>query len=155
MEEENYVKILFQFYSDVLEEETVETMWATVIDKEKGLYKLDNIPFYAPNVATDDIVYAEFEDSNERLTYRRIFEPSGNSTIQVILFDDNSPINEVRALFDVLGCTSERVNDSYFVMDVPFNLDYTIVQDKLKELEDSGVLGYAEPCLSENHNYNE
>jgi hypothetical protein len=42
---DNYVKILFRFYSDVLEEETVETMWAVIMDQEKGLYKLDSIPF--------------------------------------------------------------------------------------------------------------
>jgi hypothetical protein len=42
---DNNVKILFRFYSDVLDEETVETMWASIIDKNKGLYKLDNIPF--------------------------------------------------------------------------------------------------------------
>ena len=41
---EEEVKILFQFYSDVLDRETVETMWAVIIDKEKGLYKLDSIP---------------------------------------------------------------------------------------------------------------
>ena len=54
----NYVKILFRFYSDVLEEETVETMWATIVDKENGLYKIDNIPFYVPLLASDDIVFA-------------------------------------------------------------------------------------------------
>lgn len=67
MEEEEYEKILFQFYSNLLDEETVETMWAVVIAKEKGLCKLDNIPFYAPNVAADDIIYAEFDGDQERL----------------------------------------------------------------------------------------
>ena len=42
-QDDNYVKILFRFHSDVLDEETVETMWATIVDKDKGLYKLDSI----------------------------------------------------------------------------------------------------------------
>ncbi|MCX2495318.1 hypothetical protein OQX63_17640 [Pedobacter sp. PF22-3] len=49
-EEEEYEKILFQFYSNVLDEETIETMWAVVIDKEKGLYKVGSIPFYKTNI---------------------------------------------------------------------------------------------------------
>jgi len=56
IQDDNYVKILFRFHSDVLDEETVETMWATIVDKDKGFYKLDSIPFYAPLVASDDIV---------------------------------------------------------------------------------------------------
>jgi hypothetical protein len=61
------VKILFRFHCDVLDEETVETMWATIVDKDKGLYKLDSIPFYAPLVASDDIVFAEFDDQEQML----------------------------------------------------------------------------------------
>ena len=30
---ENYVKVLFNFYSNVLDEHTVETMWAEVVDE--------------------------------------------------------------------------------------------------------------------------
>jgi len=67
---EDYVKILFRYYSDVLEEETVETMWATIVDQEKGYYKIDNIPFYGSPVASDDIVFAEFDEVEQMLTYR-------------------------------------------------------------------------------------
>ncbi len=65
---DNYVKILFRYHSSVLDEWTVETMWAEIVDAEKGLYKLDNILFYGPLVATDDIVLAEYDDDEERLT---------------------------------------------------------------------------------------
>ena len=50
-----YEKILFRFYSNILEEWSVETMWAEIIDAANGLYKLDNIPFYAPLLASEDI----------------------------------------------------------------------------------------------------
>jgi hypothetical protein len=71
-QEDNYVKILFRFHSDVLDEETVETMWAIVVNKDKGYYKLDSIPFYAPLVASDDIVFAEFDEQEQMLTYWRL-----------------------------------------------------------------------------------
>lgn len=45
MEQETHKKILFKYYSDYLDEVVSETMWAEIIDLEKGLFKLDNIPF--------------------------------------------------------------------------------------------------------------
>ena len=106
--DDNYVKILFLFYSNVLDEETVETMWATIVDKDNGLYKLDSIPFYAPNVASDDIVFAEFDKQEQMLTYRKTVEYSGNSTIQVVLMNKTEDINSIRDLFKKLGCVSEK-----------------------------------------------
>lgn len=41
----NSKKITFKYYSSLLEEITVETMWAEIIDEKKGIYRLDNIPF--------------------------------------------------------------------------------------------------------------
>ena len=42
-------------------------MWAAIVDKEKGLYKIDSIPFYA-SIASDDIVFAEYEETENMLT---------------------------------------------------------------------------------------
>lgn len=36
MQDDN-VKILFQFHSDIFDEEMVETMWAKTVDKNKGI----------------------------------------------------------------------------------------------------------------------
>ncbi|WP_129715124.1 DUF4265 domain-containing protein [Pedobacter sp. SYP-B3415] len=148
---EEYQKILFQFFSDVLDEETVETMWAVAIDQEKGLYKLDSIPFYAPNVAADDIIYAELGEDQDRLTYRYTVKASGNSTVQIVIMDSDAVTNEVRMVFDLLGCSSEKYSEGYFVIDVPHALNYAAIQDKLTELKNAGVLDYAESCLSEKH----
>ena len=148
---DNYVKILFRFYSDVLNKETVETMWATIVDKEKGFYKLDSIPFYMPLVASDDIVFAEFDKQEEMLTYRKTIEYSGNSTIQVVLMDKLKDINSIREVFEELGCISEKVNESYFSMEVPVLVDYKPIKQKLDDLENEEVIGYAEPCLAGGH----
>jgi hypothetical protein len=149
--DDNYVKILFRFHSDVLDEETVETMWATVVDKDKGLYKLDSIPFYAPLVASDDIVSAEFDEQEQMLTYRKTVKYSGNSTVQVVLMDKSKDINQIRDTFKELGCVSEKVNEGYFSMEIPSTIDYKNIKKKLDELENQETIGYAEPCLADGH----
>ena len=149
--DDNYVKILFRFYSDVLEEETVETMWATIVEKDIGLYRLDSIPFYAPLVASDDIVFAEFDEQEQMLTYRYTVEYSGNSTVQVILIDKSKDINIIRDLFKELGCVSEKASEVYFSMEIPASVDYKKVKKILGDLETKETIGYAEPCLAEGH----
>lgn len=146
------IKILFRFFSNVLDEWTVETMWADTVDADKGLYKLDSIPFYAP-VASDDIVFAEYDETEERLTYRETVEHSGNSTVQVVLLDTATDINAIRDRFKELGCISEKLNDRYFVMEIPADKDYSPVRQRLTELEDAGIISYAEPYLGKNHWY--
>jgi len=149
--DDNYVKILFRFHSNVLDEETVETMWATIVDKDNGLYKLDSIPFYAPLVASDDIVFAEFDKQEEMLIYRKTVEYSGNSTVQIVLMDKSKDINQIRDLFKELGCVSEAVNEGYFSMEIPSTVDYKNIKKKLDELETKELIGYAEPCLADGH----
>ncbi|ULQ57131.1 DUF4265 domain-containing protein [Flavihumibacter rivuli] len=146
------VKIVFRFFSNVLDEWTVETMWANTVDAEKGHYKLDSIPFYAP-VASDDIVFAEYDETEERLTYRETVEHSGNSTVQVILLDTSKDINSIRDAFKNLGCISEKLNDQYFAMEIPAAKDYSPIRQILTELEDAEIICYAEPCLAKNHCY--
>jgi hypothetical protein len=149
--ENTHVKILFRYYSNVLEQLTVETMWATVVDEEKGWYKIDNIPFYGSSVASDDMVFAEYDESEQMLTYRETIQYSGNSIVQVVILDDLIQINDIRKVFEEMNCPSERVNDKYFSMEIPAAVDYSPIKKKLNELEEIGTIGYAEPCLSENH----
>ena len=146
---DNFVKILFAFHSNVLDEWTIETMWAETINIDKGYYQIDNIPFYAP-VACGDIIYAEYDEDEKRLVYRETITPSGNSTIQVIVYKAGN-MDEIRGLFNSLGCESEKFNDGYFVIDVPASLDYTPVKERLEQLSAQSLLDYAEPCLGESH----
>ena len=151
-EQDKYVKIVFKFFSNILNESAVETLWATTINAENGLYKLDNIPFYAP-VSCDDVVFAEFDEDEERLVYKQTIEHSGNSTIQVIVLDKNVPINDLREVFNELGCESEKFNNDYFVLQIPAALKYEPIRQKLIELEENKIINYAEPDLSDNHWY--
>ncbi|MEG0931194.1 DUF4265 domain-containing protein [Algoriella sp.] len=151
-QETKYEKILVRYYSNVLEEVVVETLWAETINKEKGLYKVDNIPFYGANFSSDDIVFAEYDRNEERLTFRKVIEFSGNSTIQVIIINNKVNINEIRAIFNNLECISEALNDKYFVIEIPTKINYKPIFIKLIDLEEKKIISFAEPVLSEKHN---
>lgn len=151
-QDDNFVKILFRFYSDVLDDWTVETMWAEIVDKDKGLYKIDNIPFYA-SVASDDIVFAEYDEAKKMLTYKETVEYSGNSLIQVIVMDKAVVINDIRDIFNSMDCKSEKFSEGYFVIEVLADKDYSTIKQKLTELQNKGIIDYAEPVLSAKHQY--
>lgn len=150
--EPNFVKISFRYRSDVLEEEVVETMWAEVIDVEKGLYKLDSIPFYGPLIATDDIFYAEYDNTEQHLVFKEIIEHSGNSIVQVIIImDGNAYKEDIREELKHLDCLSEGLNDRFFSVEILEHINYKIIMDLLEDYVKKGILAYAEPCLSIKH----
>jgi len=147
----NHVKILFRFYSDVLEQETVETMWAEIMDEDAGIYQLDSIPFYAPDLAAGDVISAVYDDDEGMLTYKETVSYSGNSTVQVIIFDETAAPADIMKVFEELGCATEQFKEKYFVIDVPVELNYAPVRAKLNELSEAKIIDYAEPCLSAEH----
>lgn len=151
MQDEEHVKVLFRYHSEVLEEEVVETMWAVPVDIRNGLYRLDTIPFYGPPIATDDIFFAENDDNEEMLTFREVRKHSGNSILQVILMCEPFDTTDLRGKLMELGCPSEGLNDRYFVVEVPATVDYGPVKALLYELTSLGQIGYAEPVLSGQH----
>lgn len=151
MQEEPHVKVLFRYYSNILEKETVETMWALPIDKEKGLYQLDSIPFYGPDIAPDDIFYAEFDEDEEMLTFREVRQHSGSSVIQVVLMQEPYGTTELREQLSILGCITEGLNDRYFVAEVPASIEYKPIQTLLETMEGEGRIEFAEAVLSTKH----
>lgn len=153
MADQELVKILFRLYSTILEEVTVETMWAEVVDKQKGLYKLQNIPFYLPLISSGDIVSAEYDEDEQMITYRDTEEYSGNSTIHIVLMSETAEIRSTGKIFEDMGCNWEGLNDTYFAMDVPESVNYHLVKARLDELREQGIIDYSESGLSEAHQY--
>ena len=149
--EEKSVKILTKYFSDVLDEMVVETLWAEVIDEEKGWYKIDNIPFYGAEFSCGDVVLAEYDEEEMCLVYKKVVEYSGNSTVQVVVFEDGFDIESLREEFNELGFSSEKAGSSYFVLEIPFEKNYNIIYTKLLALQNKGLLEFAEPILSEKH----
>ena len=87
------------------------------------------------------------------LTYREIVQYSRNSIVRVVLMDKTKKINDIRDIFEDLGCVSEKVNDAYFVMEIPADKEYKPIKQRLKEFEDQNLIGYSESCLSDKHQY--
>lgn len=149
--QETHKKILFKYYSDLLEDTVVETMWAEIIDLEKGLFKLDNIPFFGPLIATDDIFFAEYDEDEKRLVYRKTIESFGNSIIQVIILEKEFDKEIIRENLKAINCLSEGLNETLFAVEVLRDVDYSLVRSILSEYESKEVIEYAEPCLSDKH----
>lgn len=151
MTKAKHEKILFVYHSNVLDEWTSETMWAEIINADKGIYKLENIPFYGPLIASDDEFYAEFDESEQMLTYKRTTKHSGNSIVLIMINLDGFDKEVIRDRFKKLDCTSEGLNDSYFSMEILKRVDYSIIKKILTSYENDGILNFSEPCLSEKH----
>lgn len=151
MEQETHKKILFKYYSDYLDEVVSETMWAEIVDLEKGLFKLDNIPFFGPLIATDDIFYAEYDETEERFMHRKTIQNSGNSIIQVAVLEKGFDKEIIREKLKTLNCLSEGLNETFFAAEITKDIDYSLVRSLLNEYESQDIIEFAEPCLSEKH----
>lgn len=151
MAEETHKKILFKYYSTYLEEIVSETMWAEVVDAEKGYYKLDNIPFFGPLIATDDIFRAEYDENEKNFIHRETIQSSGNSIVQVLILQEGFDKEIIREKLKTINCISEGLNDTFFAVEIVKNVDYAIVKSLLDEYESNSIIEFAEPCLSEKH----
>lgn len=148
---ETHAKILFRYHSAILDEEVVETIWSEIIDLEKGIYKLDNIPFYGPLIATEDIFYAKYDEGEEAVVYKETIAISGNSIIQVVILKDNYDKEIIREKLKLMNCPSEGFNEKYFVVEIKKEVDYSEVKHFLNECFDLEILDFAEPCFSKKH----
>ncbi|MDP5198853.1 DUF4265 domain-containing protein [Flavobacterium sp. DG2-3] len=151
MEQETHKKILFKYYSDYLDEVVSETMWAEIIDLEKGLFKLDNIPFFGPLIATDDIFYAEYDEKEERFMHRKTIQNSGNSIVQIAILEKGFDKEIIRDKLKAINCLSEGLNETFFAAEIAKDVDYSLVRSLLNEYESQEIIEFAEPCLSEKH----
>lgn len=102
-------------------------------------------------MASGDTVFATYDTAEQMLVYRETVAFSGNSTIQVVLMDEAADIQSIRGMFEKMGGVSEQLNDHYFSMEIPSEVDYKPIKRKLDELEERNVIGYAEPCLAAGH----
>jgi len=148
---ETHKKILFKYYSTYLEEIVSETMWAEIIDEEKGYYKLDNIPFFGPLIATDDIFRAEYDEDEKCFIHKETIENSGNSIVQILILQEGFDKEIIREKLKTINCVSEALNDTFLAVEIVKSVDYSIVKSLLDEYESLSVIEYAEPCISEKH----
>jgi len=134
-------------YKDLEDNIAEETIWAQPL--ENGLYQIDNIPFYAPNVSNKDIIAVE--DDEGVLYFDDLIEASGHSTLQIIFFDDSKSKDLLKKL-EEMGCKWEGMKEQpYYAVDIPSNVNYQTVKNVLNKESEIGILDYKESCLAENH----
>lgn len=148
---ETHKKILFKYYSTYLEEIVSETMWAEIIDLEKGHFKLDNIPFFGPLIATDDTFRVEYDENEKCFIHKETLESSGNSIVQILILDKEFDKEVIREELKALNCISEALNDTFLATEIVKEVDYSVVKNLLNEYESKAVIEFTEPCLSEKH----
>jgi hypothetical protein len=142
MTTEHHVKILFEIEDEGSVD--IESLWAVPVP---GGYRLDNIPFYAREVACYDVVAAVASDDGA-LRFSGLFEPSGHSTVRIV-FESEHDVAAVRETLRRLGCGSELGQPRFLAVDVPPEVPYAEIRAYLDEKESAGVLEYEESCLGQ------
>ena len=121
-----------------------ESIWVKPVGAH---YQVDNIPFFAPGIAANDIVSAEAE--NGELHFEELITPSGHSTIQVVMFEMEEKDRITRQI-EHLNCSWEGFK-RMIAIDIPVSLEYKPVKDFLESEQNKQVLDYKEACLSDEH----
>src|SRR5687767_12999480 len=83
-----------------------EALWA--FEREEGIFELDNIPFFARQVSSGDLVRALPNEWGEWI-FKEIVRASGNSTFRLYVHHE-SRVQKVRDDLRALGCPSELAN---------------------------------------------
>lgn len=143
---EQHVKVLFELEQDEdgYPPASTETLWAVKVGD--GLFRIDNIPFFALGIAVNDIVSAVPEEDAFR--YEKVTQPSGHSTIRVIVHDP-SDVPAVRSLFQQMGCPTEQSHlPRLLAVDVPPSASWEEVLNILNSGRDQDRWGFEEACLA-------
>ena len=137
-----------------LEDRTIaesEWFWATPVGRNR--YKIDNVPFFAYDLAVGDVV--EALEKRGRLYVQKIVTRSGNATMRILLKDEVSPDDgSVAARLQQLvelgwrweNCGADRMLRA---VDVPAGADLPMVQAILEEGSERGLWIHEEVCLPE------
>jgi Domain of unknown function (DUF4265) len=138
-------KVILTYKVDENNFET-ESVWATKVGK---YYKIDNIPFFSENISLGDIVSVE-EDEGE-LHLDELIEPSGHSTLQIVIFDE-AITEELQQQLESYGCSWEGSHVATLIsVDIPRETSYIPIKKYLDEGEERALWSYKEACLA--HEY--
>jgi hypothetical protein len=122
-----------------------ENLWAVPVGE--GLFRIDNIPFFAQSIALGDIVAASPEEG--LLRFKEVVQPSGHSTVRLILYDE-AEVPKVLEHFKQLGCDSERSHiPGLIAIDVPPSISWASIQWELETGHSQERWDYEEACLGQ------
>lgn len=142
-------KVIVTYY-DVEENLAEETLWIDSLDDNK--YQVKNVPFFAPNIAYNDIIAVEEEDGS--LYFDEIIETSEHSTVQIIIFKKEAIEQTIKDI-ESLKCSWEGMHEQLLIaVDVPPNVNYLDVRKYLNKQFSNNIFDFKEACLSETHQSN-
>lgn len=155
VEQENFKEIVFQYESNITNEEVAEVLWAECINEEENQFMLYSIPLHGFMIAPGDIFVAEQEIINgeEMYIFDHVTNYSGNSVIQVIIPEEtNTPqVEEKLNELAEKGCHLDKINENIILIAVPFEVDFNEVKTMLEGLAATEILDFAEPIISDKH----
>ncbi|MFH7010881.1 DUF4265 domain-containing protein [Flavobacterium sp. FlaQc-52] len=137
-------KVMFVYY-DLEGQIAMESVWAV---KEENGYRIKNIPFFAPNIAYDDLI--SVEDDDGELFFDDIIDESGNSTIQIII-NNESDIDYITKKIESFDCGWEESHlKGYISVNVPKEISYLPVKSFLSNELENKKLDFKEACMAHN-----
>ena len=146
MENQNSKAKVLLVYRDIDDNIQIESVWA---EKAGEYYKIINIPFFANNIAYGDIVDVEEDDGS--LYFDELIQPSGHSTVQMIIFNPDE-LEMIGKDLIQLGCDWEGSHlKGYISVDIPETVKYNPVKKYLENGEATKRFSYKEACLSSAH----
>ena len=139
------MKVIFEYEGSTLDARELESMWAVPVN---GGYKIDNIPFYAREIALGDIVSTE-NDHDGMMRFKALVQASGHSTVRLWFAKGREQdVAHVRQRLRDMGCPSELSDlPRLIAVDVPPQVPYEQIREFLGEGEKSGLFEYEEACL--------
>lgn len=139
-------KVIITYY-DVEENIAEESLWIDNLDNDE--YQIKNIPFFAPNIAYNDVI--GIEDEEGIFYFDRVIRTSEHSTIQIVIFKEEFTDTIIKDI-ESFKCPWEGMNNQKLIaIDVPSNVNYNEIKKYLDNQFEDNVLDYKEACLSNTH----
>lgn len=138
---DNMIKIKFEVENYGEKGSMVESIWATPTS-ERGVYRLENSPFYVYGYSFNDLINAKEKD--EDLYATGIYRRSGHSNYRIFLKEGISfeKFSKQWTHLENLQCSFEQAQERLFAVDVPTGVNLDEVEMLLKDGEDAGVWDY-------------
>lgn len=144
----DHIKILLEYEGSAPTDREIESVWAFPVE---GGYQIDNIPFYAREIALGDVV-STTKDIDGSLRFSSLVRPSGHSTVRLWFAKDRvEDVALVRQKLREMKCASEQSDLPRLVaIDIPPSVSYESALKLFVEGEKAGLFEYEEACLGAN-----
>ena len=127
-------------------------LWAEPLGS--GRFRIESCPFFAYGISRDDVVRAIEPAGDDAPRLEDVLEKGGHRTLRIAL-DPEVDVTDgaVQGLLErllELGCTHETLRPKLIALDVPPEVDVTIVAELLQAIADDGTIlwEWADPRTS-------